>query len=496
MSGGLVGRHSMTEMFGKAGQLYALHPEQAVIGALMVVNAAWWKIADKLKPEDFYYEPHGKIYAAIGRLAEAQEPFDIFTIEEELKRGGDLDDVGGLPYLIEISMNCPSAANIASYAQTVADYSMRRAMVQLSRGTAQQAREDREASIPDITFDAMQRLIDLQERAQSSSGPRCIDELVGEFIDYQTELQEGGDKDRVRFGLRDLDELLLGIEGEDLLVIAGRPSMGKTALGLHLARHAALEQGKNVLVFSKETAGKKMVARWLASMAGVNARGFKTGKLEEHEWAATTEATTRLVQGKRFFVDDDFGLTPAGLRARAHQLHRRLLVERGEGLGLLIVDHIALLDIPEYKGSREQEIAKISRGLKILAGELGCPIVALAQLNRQVEGRQNKRPTLSDLRDSGAIEQDADIVLMLYRDEYYDSNSQDKGVAEIICAKSRDGATGTVRAHFAEELVRFSDLMQENRLPNGWENSSRDKAPATPATTNSATEGDEDEIWN
>lgn len=433
--------------------------EQAVLGALLLDATAYDRIADKISENDFFTGDHRKLFAAIVTMINRNQPLDVVTLAEYLESRGQLDDIGGVVYIASLVQNTPSAANIAHYAATVVDKSILRKVAFEAdelRVRAFQANGESGQQLLDV---AQGKFMAIGERMQKSGSTlqsvQHILTSLTDHIDEQFTRRQSGDDNPViglETSLHDLDELTTGLQGGDLIIIAGRPSMGKTALAINMAEHAAVNNDLPVAVFSLEMDAKRLTSRSLASLSGVNSQRIWTGRIYDQEWDRITTGLGKL-NNAPLFIDDDGTLTVNDIKARARRVHR----ECG-GLKLIVIDYLQLINTAQKSHNRAEDLSEISRELKRLAKELNVPVIALSQLNRSVESRPNKRPVLSDIRECGAIEQDADIIIFVYRDEYYNPDSQDKGTAEIIVAKQRNGPVATVRANFNANLTRFENF--------------------------------------
>ena len=432
---------------------HSVEAEQSVLGGLLIDNLSWDKIVDKINIDDFYRQEHKLIYKSMSELAMQNQPFDPITITEQLKLTDRLDQAGGEAYLYELSQNTPTAANIQAYADIVRERSVLRQLIHVAQGITQVAFKPDGRASADLLDEAEQRVFKIAEKHARGSGPIVIGDLLAKTVEridhiYQSKSAITG----IPTGFKDFDELTSGLQPADLVIIAGRPSMGKTVLGMNFAEHAALEIKKPVLIFSLEMPSDSIAMRMLSSLGRVDQHAIRTGKLSDEDWARISSGVS-LLSDAPIFIDDTPGLGPVELRARA----RRLVREQGD-LAMIVVDYIQLMHIPGFREGRTAEISDISRGLKSLAKELNVPVIGLSQLNRSLEQRADRRPIMSDLRESGAIEQDADIIAFIYRDEVYNEDTRDKGIAEIIIAKQRNGPIGTVRLAFLGKYMRFDTL--------------------------------------
>ena len=435
---------------------HSIEAESSVLGGLLLDNGAWDRVGDLLIDTDFYRHEHKLIYAAIGALINASKPADVITVSEQLQNQGKTAEMGGLAYLNSLAQYVPSASNIRRYAEIVRERSILRKLVSASDEIATNAFNPQGKAIDRILDEAEQKIFNIgEEGSRMKQGFQSMDTLVVELLDRVQEMADNpNDITGVPTGFYDLDRMTSGLQPGDMVVIAARPSMGKTAFAINIAEHVALNEGLPVAVFSMEMGAAQLAVRVVGSIGRIDQGHLRTGKLNDEEWPRLTEAIEKL-RTVSLHIDETPGLTPSELRANARRLSRQC----GK-LGLIVVDYLQLMSGSGGSGgdNRATELGEISRGLKMLAKELQCPVIALSQLNRSVEQRTDKRPMMSDLRESGAIEQDADIIMFIYRDDYYNKDSKDPGVAEIIIGKQRNGPTGTVRLTFLKNLTRFESL--------------------------------------
>jgi len=429
-----------------------------VLGGLLLDNAAWDRIADLLVDADFYRYEHRTIFAAIASLVNASRPADVITVYEQLQSLGKADEVGGLAYLNGLAQFVPGAGNIRRYAEIVRERAILRKLVTASDEIATNAFNPKGRPVAQILDEAEQKIFHIgEEGSRMKQGFQAMPQLVVQLLDRVQEMADNpADITGVPTGFYDFDRMTSGMQAGDLIVLAARPSMGKTALAINIAEHVALEEGLPVAVFSMEMGASQLAIRIVGSIGRIDQGRLRTGKLTDEEWPRLTEAIERL-RNVSLHIDETPGLTPSELRANA----RRLARQCGR-LGLIVVDYLQLMSGSGSDSSenRATELGEISRGLKMLAKELQCPVIALSQLNRSVETRTDKRPMMSDLRESGAIEQDADVILFIYRDDYYNKDSKEPGVAEVIIGKQRNGPTGTVKLTFLKPLTRFESMPQ------------------------------------
>jgi replicative DNA helicase len=435
---------------------HSLEAESSVLGGLLLDNSAWDRVGDLVKDGDFYRHEHQLVFAAIAQLVNASKPADVITVFEQLQNLGKAEDVGGLLYLNSLAQYVPSAANIRRYAEIVRERAILRKLLTASDEIATNAFNPQGKTVAKILDEAEQKIFNIgEEGSRMKQGFQGMDTLVVDLLDRVQEMSENpNDITGVPTGFYDLDRMTAGFQAGDMIVLAARPSMGKTALAINIAEHVALNEGLPVAVFSMEMGAAQLAVRIVGSIGRINQGHLRTGKLTDDEWPRLIEAIEKL-RNISLHIDETPGLTPGELRANA----RRLARQCGK-LGLIVVDYLQLMSGSSSSSgeNRATELGEISRGLKMLAKELQCPVIALSQLNRSVEQRTDKRPMMSDLRESGAIEQDADIIMFIYRDEYYNKDSKEPGVAEVIIGKQRNGPTGTVKLAFMNQLTRFESL--------------------------------------
>lgn len=433
---------------------HSMEAEQSVLGGLMLDNNAWDTVSEVVLDDNFYRQEHRKIYRTMRKLVNDGNPIDVVTLSEELDRTGDLEGAGGLDYLIELAKNTPSASNIRAYSEIVRDRSLLRQMISAANEIADDAFNPDGKSSEEILNSAEQKIFQIAEDRPNQGGPEGVNELLKKAVDrIDTLFNSDGDMTGVTTGFDDLDAKTAGLQPSDLIIVAARPSMGKTTFAMNLVENALMASNKPVLVFSLEMPAEQLMTRMLSSLGRIDQTRVRTGSLEEEDWPKLTTAVN-MMRDKPLFIDDQAGISPNELRTRA----RRIVREHGP-LSLIMIDYLQLMQMktPGIE-SRTQEISEISRSLKAIAKELECPVVALSQLNRTLEQRPNKRPVNSDLRESGAIEQDADVIMFIYRDEVYNEDSEHKGVAEIIIGKQRNGPIGTSRLAFIGKYTKFENL--------------------------------------
>lgn len=436
---------------------HSIQAEQSVLGGLMLDNETWDQIADRVGEGDFYRREHQLIFRAIAALAEVSKPFDVITLSEELEKHGELDGGGGLAYLGTLAKDTPSAANIRAYADIVREHSVTRQLIRVGTKIADSGFQPEGRSSTELLDDAERQVFEIAEqRTKAGGGFASIRTLLTKAVDrIETLFQQDDPITGVATGFTDFDSRTAGLQPADLIIVAGRPSMGKTTFAMNIAENVAIGSKLPVAVFSMEMPGDALAMRMMSSLGRIDQHRVRTGKLSDDEWPRLTSAVSLLSEAK-LFIDDTPALTPMELRARA----RRLMRDQKE-LGLIVIDYLQLMHAPSAGENRTNEISFISRSLKALAKELNVPIVALSQLNRSLEQRTNKRPIMSDLRESGAIEQDADLVVFIYRDEVYNEDSPDKGMAEIIIGKQRNGPIGIVRLTFQGQYTKFDNFADD-----------------------------------
>lgn len=452
---------------------HSVEAEQAVLGGLMLDNQAWDRVADLVSAEDFYRREHKLLFAAVASLAEVSQPFDVVTLSERLASLGQLHDAGDLAYLSEITRTTPSAANIAAYAQIVRERSVLRSLISVGGSIADAAFRPDGREAKDLLELAESEVFAIAERgARNRGGFTPIGKVLEEVMVRVAELVENPSSvTGVATGFTELDEKTSGLQPADLIIVAGRPSMGKTAFAMNLVEQAAISGNVAVGVFSLEMPAPQLAMRMLSSLGRVDQHKVRTGRLADDDWPRISSALSMLNDTK-IFIDDTAGLSPTELRARCRRLSRE------HPLGLIVIDYLQLMSVHGSSENRATEISEISRSLKALAKEINVPVVALSQLNRSLEQRNDKRPVMSDLRESGAIEQDADVILFIYRDEVYNENSEHKGTAEIIIGKQRNGPIGKVTLTFLGQHTRFENFAASPYLPPGYGTPSASAGPA------------------
>ena len=441
---------------------HSIEAEQSVLGGLFLDKDSLIKVVERVRADDFYRQDHRIIYKAIIDLDNDGKPFDLVTVAEWLESHQQLDEVGGLSYLAALAENTPSASNVGVYADIVRKRSVLRQLISAT------------VKINETVFNPMgfssEQILDFAEQAvfeiaeQENRGKRAyqnIKDLLVSALDRVDEIyRKKTPITGIATGFDDFDERTAGLQNSDLIIIAGRPSMGKTAFAINVAEHAVIKQELSVVVFSMEMPGEQLAMRMMSSLGRVDQHKVRTGKLDDEDWPRLTSAVT-LLKDKNLFIDDTPALTPVELRSRCRRIARE------HKLDMIIIDYLQLMQIPGTSENRATEISEISRSLKAMAKELKVPVVALSQLNRSLEQRPNKRPVMSDLRESGAIEQDADVIVFIYRDEVYNDETADKGIAEIILSKQRNGPIGTVKLAFLGQFTRFENYSEEPSYMSG-----------------------------
>ena len=474
---------------------HSIEAEQSVLGGLMLDNERWDDVAERVVADDFYTRPHRHIFTEMARLQESGSPIDLITLAESLERQGQLDSVGGFAYLAELSKNTPSAANISAYADIVRERAVVREMISVANEIAEAGFDPQGRTSEDLLDLAESRVFKIAEsRANKDEGPKNIADVLDATVARIEQLfqQPHDGVTGVNTGYDDLNKKTAGLQPSDLIIVAARPSMGKTTFAMNLVENAAMLQDKPVLIFSLEMPSEQIMMRSLASLSRVDQTKIRTGQLDDEDWARISGTMGILLEKRNIYIDDSSGLTPTEVRSRARRIAREhggiglIMIDylqlmrvpalsdnrtleiaeisrslkalaNQKGVKLVIVDYLQLMRVPSLSDNRTLEIAEISRSLKALAKELHVPVVALSQLNRSLEQRADKRPVNSDLRESGSIEQDADLIMFIYRDEVYHENSDLKGIAEIIIGKQRNGPIGTVRLTFNGQWSRFDN---------------------------------------
>lgn len=434
---------------------HSIEAEQSVLGGLLLDNAAWDRIADFVNPEDFYRYDHRLIFQHIVKLISASRPADVITVFESLTSSGKAEEVGGLSYLNALAQNTPSAANIRRYAEIVRDRGILRKLITVADEISGSAFNPQGKEVKQMLDQAESKIFAIaEEGSRGTQGFQEIQPLLTQVVERIDELynrENQNDITGVPTGFVDLDRMTSGLQPGDLIIVAGRPSMGKTAFSVNIGENVAVDSGLPVAIFSMEMGGTQLAMRMLGSVGRLDQHRLRTGRLNDEDWPRLTHAIQKL-NDAQIYIDETPALNSIELRARS----RRLARQCGK-LGLIVVDYLQLMSANSAGENRATEISEISRNLKGLAKELNCPVIALSQLNRSLEQRPNKRPVMSDLRESGAIEQDADLILFIYRDEVYNPDSPEKGIAEIIIGKQRNGPIGSVRLTFMGQFTKFEN---------------------------------------
>ncbi|MBD2857957.1 replicative DNA helicase [Spongiibacter sp. KMU-158] len=432
---------------------HSLEAEQSVLGGLMIAPEAWDSVADAVGEGDFFRPEHRHIFACMARLIEAQQPIDVVTLAESLARNGKLEDIGGPAYLAEIAGNTPSIANIRAYAEVVRERAIFRALISAANTIADKSFNPEGRSSDEVLDEAERCIMQIAEERPKTGGLEPVGPLLKQAVNKIDELFNSTDDiTGLTTGFQALDEMTSGLQKSDLVIVAARPSMGKTTFAMNLVENALLAKNLPTLVFSMEMPASQLMIRMLSSVGKIDQTRMRTGQLESEDWGKLSGAVERL-KDKLLFIDDTPALTPTEVRSRA----RKVMREHGQ-IGMIMLDYLQLMRVAGNSEGRTAEISEISRSLKGIAKEFECPVVALSQLNRALEQRPNKRPVNSDLRESGAIEQDADVIMFIYRDEVYNEETEHKGVAEIIIGKQRNGPIGTARLAFIGKHTRFENL--------------------------------------
>ncbi len=435
---------------------HSVEAEQSLLGGLMLDQRAWDQVADVLRVEDLYRADHRLIFSAVADLVERNQPPDAVTVSEHLQRNGQLEAAGGLPYLARLVEDTPSAANIRAYATIVRERAMLRQLIQIGGDIAASANSSGGLTVDEIVDHAEQRVFEIADGGQRrGSGFVSLKTILPQTIDRLDMLSHStSDITGVSTGFTELDKMTSGFQPGELIIIAGRPSMGKTTLAINIAENAAIGKQVPAGIFSMEMSAEQLSFRMLSSIGRISQSRLRNGKLSDEDWPRVDSAVS-MMSNAPIFIDDGGALTPTDVRSRARRLKRE------HGLGLIVVDYLQLMQVSGTTENRATEISEISRSLKALAKELHVPVVALSQLNRSVEQRNDKKPVMSDLRESGALEQDADVILFIYREEVYDKETPRKGVADIIIAKQRNGPVGEFHLTFLGEFTKFENLIAE-----------------------------------
>jgi len=433
---------------------HSIVAEQAILGGLMLDNHYWDKVVGLIHEIDFYNINHRVIFNVIESLTKRNQPCDVLTILESLKSIGKLESIGGELYLFQIANNIPTISNIIAYAEIVRERSILRQLITAANYIADISFNTNGKTAKEILDQAESVIFKIAELRSKNNGPIDISSLLTKTTEKIDALYHSNESlTGISTGFTDLDAMTSGLQKGELIVIAGRPSMGKTALAMNIVEHASIKSKKLIIVFSMEMSGESLAMRMMSSLGHIDQHKVRSGKLHDEDWPRLSSAVSMLSEAK-LFVDDTSSLSPAELRARVRRIFRT-----NKDIGLIVIDYLQLMQIPGFRENRVGEITEISRNLKALAKEFNVPVIALSQLNRGLEQRTDKRPLMADLRESGAIEQDADLIIFIYRDEIYHDESPDKGTAEIIIAKQRNGPIGRIKLTFLGQYTRFENFM-------------------------------------
>ncbi|WP_017756735.1 replicative DNA helicase [Calidifontibacillus oryziterrae] len=441
----------MSDVFADRTPPHNIEAEQAIIGAVFLEPSSLTVASEILLPEDFYRSSHTKIFTIMLDLFEKGEPVDLVTVTAELADRKLLEEIGGVTYLSDLANSVPTAANVEYYARIVEEKSILRRLIRAATLIVTDG-YNRDDDVESLLNDAEKSILEVSNRKNTSGFRNIKDVLVNVYDNIEVLHNRKGDVTGIPTGFVDLDRITAGFQRNDLIIVAARPSVGKTAFALNIAQNVALKTDENVAIFSLEMGAEQLVMRMLCAEGNINAQSLRTGKMTEDDWKKLTMAMGSLSNGG-IFIDDTPGIRVSEIRSRCRRLQQE------QGLGMILIDYLQLIQGSGRSGeNRQQEVSEISRSLKALARELNVPVIALSQLSRGVESRQDKRPIMSDIRESGSIEQDADIVAFLYRDDYYDKESENKNIIEIIIAKQRNGPVGTVELAFVKEFNKFVNL--------------------------------------
>ncbi|MBB3047758.1 replicative DNA helicase [Litorivivens lipolytica] len=433
---------------------HSLEAEQSVLGGLLIRGEAWDTVADLVTETDFFQPRHRHIYAKMAALIEAEQPIDVVTLAEALDKSDQLEDCGGIAYLAELAGNTPAVANIRAYAEVVRERATLRSLIEAAQRIADSGFHPDGRNSADLLDAAEREIMQISEDRPKEGGPQAVNPLLSKAVDRIDELFRSDEAlTGLSTGFNELDDMTSGLQKSDLVIVAARPSMGKTTFAMNLVEHAVLNDDRPTVVFSMEMPAEQLMMRMLSSIGRIDQTKVRTGKLDQEDWPKLSAAVNKL-KDRPLFIDDTPALTPTEVRSRTRKIAR----EHGD-IGMIMLDYLQLMQVAGRSGEgRTAEISEISRSLKGIAKEFNCPVVALSQLNRALEQRPNKRPVNSDLRESGAIEQDADVIMFIYRDEVYNEETDQKGVAEIIIGKQRNGPIGTARLAFIGKYTRFDNL--------------------------------------
>jgi replicative DNA helicase len=440
---------------------HSIEAEQAVLGGLLISNSVWEHVSERVSEDDFYRKDHRAIFRAISQLDDEGQPFDVVTVAEWLDSHQQLDDAGGLSYLAALAERTPGVSNVKAYADIVRKRSVLRQLIQATNTISESIFNPEGRTNEQILDLAEQTVFEIAEK--ESKGRRSYDTikdlLVGALDKIDELFHRGNPITGVATGFEKFDELTAGLQPSDLVIIAGRPSMGKTTLAINIAEHAVIKDKLAVVIFSMEMPGDSLAMRMMSSLGRIDQQKIRTGKLKDEDWPRLTSAV-EILKDAKLFIDDTPALTPSEIRARCRRIYREQ-----NGLDLVIIDYLQLMQVAGNSENRTTEISEITRSLKAMAKELSVPVIVISQLNRSLEQRQNKHPVMSDLRESGAIEQDADLIVFIYREEVYDKDTLDKGKAEIIIAKQRNGPIGEFLLTFMGQYTKFENYIPDNNFP-------------------------------
>ncbi|WP_367670435.1 replicative DNA helicase [Sodalis-like secondary symbiont of Drepanosiphum platanoidis] len=443
---------------------YSLEAEQSILGGLMLDNNKWDEVIERIKSNDFFNRPHQIIFNEMKILLEINQPIDLITLSESLEQKGILNPVGGFAYLAELSKNIPSSANISAYTEIVRERAIVREIITVANEISSAGYNPQGRKSEDLLDFAESKVFQIAEtRMKKNDGPKNIDFFLEKTAIQIEKLYKKPYNGVIGLssGYEDLDKKTSGLQKSDLIVIAARPSMGKTTFAMNLCENVAITEKKPVLIFSLEMPGEQIMIRMLSSLSRVDQTKIRTGQLSDDDWSKISNTMGLILKKRNVYIDDSSSLTPMEIRARS-----RRIFKENNGLSLIMVDYLQLMKVPSFSENRTLEIAEISRALKSLAKELSVPVIALSQLNRSLEQRSDKRPINSDLRESGSIEQDADLIIFIYRDEVYHTNSDLKGIAEIIIGKQRNGPIGNIKLTFNGKFSRFDNFYENYEKDN------------------------------
>lgn len=436
---------------------YSIEAEQAILGGIILDNDAWEKISETLEEHDFYKKKHKLIFKTIENSITNNKHIDVITLTEIFKNNNEIDIIGGKNYLNELIRNTASSKNILTYIQIVKEYSSLRKLILASKNIIELSLNVKNNNIKEIIDHAEKTILSISQKYRRNENITTISQVLTNTIKkIETLFESNSPITGLSSGFKELDKITSGLHRSDLIIIAGRPSMGKTTLAINIAENIIVKNNTPVLIFSMEMPAEQIATRMLASLGRIDLQRLRTGMLKETDWPRLSSAIS-LISGKNLFIDDSGSLTPYDINNKARKIYNL-----NKDLGAIIIDYLQLMHVPEINDYRASEISEISRSLKILAKELNVPIIALSQLNRSLEQRIDKRPIMSDLRESGSIEQDADLIIFIYRDEVYNKNSQNTGIAEIIIAKQRNGPIGTINLTFLGHYSKFENFITEN----------------------------------